>query len=157
MKTTANRVRELLEYYPDTGELYWKVSGKGYKLGERAGKSSPDGGYRSITIDGIGYPEHRIIYLHQRGFWPYAVIDHINHIRDDNRWCNIRSVTHSTNAQNRCSKDTGLYKKGNSWVARIVIDRIARHIGVFSTKAEARLAYKMAKSIYHPKAWVTVK
>lgn len=43
---------------------------------------------------------HRLIFFLREGYLPENV-DHINGIRDDNRWCNLRQATNSSNQLNR--------------------------------------------------------
>jgi hypothetical protein len=98
---TAERARELLDYNPLTGSLTWRErrSWKALK-GSAAGTAKP-GGYRVVGIDGVLYYAHRLVFLMVEGAWPAAHVDHINHIRNDNRWANLRVVTVSENQQNR--------------------------------------------------------
>jgi len=93
---SAERVRSLLEYNPDTGHLYWKSDGR------RAG-SIQDKGYRTIEIDGRSYYAHRIAWLHYTGSWPDNELDHKNREKDDNSIENLRDVTRSENNKNRRS------------------------------------------------------
>ena len=57
-------------------------------------------GYRHVTIDGTNYRLHRLAFMFMTGNLPDNDIDHINHIRDDNRWCNLREVTVADNNKN---------------------------------------------------------
>jgi hypothetical protein len=77
-------------------------------------------------------------------------IDHINGIRDDNRICNLRSVTNQQNSFNR-KKAKGYYwdKRDNKWVSQIVINYKKIHLGYSNTEEEAREAYLKAKEKYH--------
>jgi len=77
-------------------------------------------------------------------------IDHINGEKDDNRICNLRTVTHQENQWNR-TKAKGYYwsKKANKWRAEIGVDGKKICLGSFDTEDEARLAYLQAKEKYH--------
>jgi phage tail tube protein FII len=79
-------------------------------------------------------------------------IDHINGIRDDNRICNLRSVTRQQNQWNRTTAK-GYYKQINkdsiSYIAQIYINTKRIYLGLFNTEEEARTAYLAAKQIYH--------
>lgn len=95
-------VRLYLKYEPDTGFLIWirKPSSK-VIVGSRAGCQVRDRDNRIIKLFGEVYIEHRLIWFMQTGKWPLE-IDHINHNEVDNRWCNLREVTHEENTMN-CS------------------------------------------------------
>lgn len=98
---THQYLLELLDYDPETGHLtYKKRPSRKIHIGTRAG-SNGNNGYRSIHLLGKSYPEHRIIWYWVHGSFPKGHIDHINHVRDDNRISNLREVTISENARNR--------------------------------------------------------
>ena len=59
---TAQRLRELLDYAPDTGRFYWRVRSGRASAGGEAGTWSGDG-YRDIKIDGTIYRAHRLDWL----------------------------------------------------------------------------------------------
>ena len=86
-----------------------------------------------------------------------AEIDHINHVRDDNRLCNLRFVTGSENSKNQSvsSKNTtgvtGVHfsKARKKYRAQIKVNRKIISLGMFYTleeaaaaRAEANLKYK---------------
>lgn len=76
-------------------------------------------------------------------------VDHKNFCRLDNRDENLSCGTQQANNR-RCRKRQtpwpykGVRKIGNSWNARITVNRIAIHIGSFPTAEEAALAYDTA-------------
>ena len=94
------------------------------------------------------------------GRWPPHDIDHRNGVPTDNRWDNLRSVTHAENIQNL----GGPYRNGSTgvlgvhriangvrpWRARIGINGSKRSLGCFRTKEEAYQAYLSAKKELHP-------
>jgi hypothetical protein len=47
------------------------------------------------------YCAHRMAWLLMTGSWPADEIDHINHVKDDNRWGNLREATHQQNMKNQ--------------------------------------------------------
>lgn len=75
------------------------------------------------------------------------IVDHINRNTLDNRKCNLRFTTKSLNAANckthkhNTSGFKGVSKSGNKWRAYIVLNNKQKHIGCFSTKEEAAVAY----------------
>ena len=79
-------------------------------------------------------------------------IDHINGIRDDNRICNLRSVTRQQNQFNRKKVKgfyKGFYKDSIYYVSQIYINKKKIYLGYFNTEQEARNAYLQAKEKYH--------
>ena len=76
------------------------------------------------------------------------VINHINHIKTDNRVKNLEIVTQRENCSKRkcqyTSKYIGVYwnKWTKKWISQIKINKKSTHIGSFSTEIEAYNAYK---------------
>lgn len=151
-KPTASRLRELLDYNPETGQLTWKV----YKSAT-APKGSiagcPDGrGYRQIRVDHQNYCEHRIVWCYVYGEWPDGWLDHADGNRSNNRIANLRIASKTMNAANSAirSDNTSGYK-GVSWVkrlgrwkAQIRFEGKTKELGRFDTKEEAARAYALA-------------
>lgn len=98
-KLTQERLKELLEYNPDTGEFIWLKSRLSSRIGEISGTLRPDG-YRVMRLDSIQYRANRLAFLYMNGYHPEHVIDHINGIKGDNRWANLRHVTQGVNNKN---------------------------------------------------------
>jgi hypothetical protein len=93
------------------------------------------------------------------GKFPEICVDHINGVRDDNRWINLRSVSHSENCQNQKkaqlhNKTSGLLgvcwnKKQRKWVSFIRVNKHRMYIGCFDCKYEAHQAYLEKKRELH--------
>lgn len=102
MLTREELIRRI-DYNPVTGHFttkkFSKYCNKDY--GERAGCIHKTKGYRYICIAGKTYREQRLAFLFMTGSWPEGQVDHVNRIKDDNRWCNLRDVSPSVNCQNR--------------------------------------------------------
>jgi hypothetical protein len=115
-KLTHSRLLEVLDYNPETGEFTNKIDRGGLKAGDIVG-SDNGRGYLTIGIDGTSYRAHRLAYFYVNGVCPTELqIDHINHIRSDNRIDNLRLVTPPCNAENgsrRCDSTSDI--KGISW------------------------------------------
>lgn len=128
-------------YNPETGHLT--------RNGRRAGTLMKIG-YREVRVNGKRWLEHRLImWLMDFDLPPGAEVDHINGIRDDNRWANLRIVSRAGNALNRKdAKGVAFHKNRRGtklWSARIQ-GKNGRHLGYFATEAEARAAYLAAKA-----------
>ena len=85
MRLTREQVLNAYRYNGETGEFSLPVDG-------RAGFVNANGS-REITIDGVNYPEERVVWLMETGGWPIgATIRHINGNTQDNRPSNLESV-----------------------------------------------------------------
>lgn len=144
---TAERLRQLLHYDPETGIFRWLVNrGRLAKAGDIAG--GPDGyGYIGIMVDGRSYRGHRLAWLWMEG-WVPDEIDHEDTMKSNNRWKNLRPATSSQNMANkrlRSDNKSGIagvywYRWTNRWAATV-----GRHtIGYFKTREEAHEARKKA-------------
>lgn len=153
---TAEKLRELLHYDPDTGIFTRKVStSHNAKAGAVAG--SQDGlGYLLIKVLSRPYKAHRLAWLYMNGTWPKLDIDHINRNRSDNRIANLREVTHKQNHQNRSKSSNntsghpGIYwdKQKSKWRAKIEHNQKQIHLGYFTDIEEALSARKAAEKLY---------
>ena len=154
---TAQRVRELLHYDPETGVF----TGLKKKTG-RPGKSGmfgsiDPGGYHRVSIDCKKYWAHRVAFLYMTGEWPKNDVDHIDGNPANNRWANLRDVSTATNVQNvkRASKNnkSGFLgveaTKDGTFYARIMSNRVRVNLGHYSTPEAAHEAYLNAKRRLH--------
>ena len=145
---TQERLKELVHYDPATGLFTWALKRKGCRVGDVCGSKRRDG-YVMLAIDRQVLHLGRLAYIYMTGECdPDLVIDHINGIRNDNRWCNLRLISQRDNTRNRHG-DSYYYKRGKRFVARISIKGKAKHVGTFDTPAEAQkaaLAYKAANT-----------
>lgn len=152
---SLERLREVLDYDPDTGIFRWKQSFVHRVKGGVAGADVR--GYVVIQIDGVRIRAHRLAWLWVHGSYPIALLDHINAVRSDNRIANLRNATHSQNSanrQNRPDNKVGLkgvyrHKARESYVAEIVKEGERMYLGSFATPELAHEAYvKAAKELF---------
>lgn len=143
---TQKELLNLFIYNPHDGSLIFNGREAGYIM-----KS----GYRLLSIKKIRYYAHRVIWCIMTGDWPEKEIDHINGIKYDNRWSNLRLATRQQNAMNRGPDKTnksGLkgvsFHKGK-WRAVIFSNGKHKHLGCFDSSELASLAYKKASEIEH--------
>jgi hypothetical protein len=163
------RLKELLNYNPDTGIFTWKkrdwLVGKQKTFntkyaGKEAGNKSLISGYIQIQIDGKNQLAHRLAFLYIEGKFPEKHTDHINGIRMDNRWVNLRKATASENLQNikkahKSNLSTGLLgshfnKIMKKFSSQIKTNGGLKRLGYFETAIEAHEAYIQAKRELHP-------
>lgn len=159
---TQEYLRERLDYNPETGEFTWKRrpttnarhnAWNAKHAGTQAGYIQTNG-YRYIGLDGRVIQAHRLAYLYMTGSLPPESTDHINGVRSDNRWNNLRLATHQENMWNRRPRaGTSSVFKGitwdtriNKWAAQIRIDGKQKHLGSYHSEYEAHLAYERAAS-----------
>jgi hypothetical protein len=157
--TTAETLRGLLDYDPNTGIFRWMVQPNNrVKVGAVAGSVSSKG-YTRIKINGMEFKAHRLAWLHFHGVMPTHDIDHINGNRADNRIANLRDVSRSMNLQNQTRPRTdntsgyrgvSLHKSGKRWKAQIMVNGRKQYIGYFNTPEAAHAAYLAAKLRFHP-------
>lgn len=146
MTLTQERLKELLQYDPETGHFTWRVRTNGrVPAGSRAGSPNRDG-YIQIKIGGVLRAAHRLAFLYMTGEIP-SEVDHINRVRDDNQWPNLRPATRRENAgnkgpqRNNASGHRGVtwHKQHGKWLARGMRDGRMFHLGYF-TSLEAAAA-----------------
>lgn len=153
---TQDRLKELLYYDPETGIFRWKINRGGkVKVGGKAGFYKEDE-YSVIGVDHKTYLSHRLVFLYMEGYFPENDIDHINRIKDDNRWCNLREVSHQCNMRNcklqsnNISGVTGVnYHKGIcKWRSIITINDKQIHLGYYKNFYDAVKARWQAEVKY---------
>ena len=113
-------------------------------------------GYIRIGIDYKEYRAHQLAFLYERGIFPAGIIDHINHCKTDNKWCNLRVVTHQENCKNMSLYKTnhsgipGVYfhKRDKQWIACVYVNGKKKHLGCFSNKDDAIHAREQANDTY---------
>lgn len=158
---TAERLRELMDYNPDTGLFFWRVArGRGVQPGDEAGYLAKDGRGR-IQVEGRPYLRYRLAWLWMKGEWPANDIDHIDGNPSNDRFSNLRDVTNLVNSQNRrapsIAKRVGTllgtqyrpFQRKKPWNARIQCAGKSFSLGYFATEQEAHAAYIKAKREMH--------
>lgn len=139
---TAEHLRSVLSYNTETGVLTWRKGRQGTDVSLQAGSKPNAQGYIQICIDYHIYLAHRLAFLYMEGRWP-LYIDHVNGVRTDNRWSNLREATSSQNGANSkrpCTNTTGY--KGVTWQAGKYVAQIAYkgkhyYLGRFTNPREA--------------------
>lgn len=154
---TAERLRALLNYDPNTGQLVWLHDrGRNAIRGKAAGATN-NLGRVVIRVDYRMYYAHRLAWLWMTGAWPEVVVDHIDGNPSNNRWSNLRAATYSQNAWNtrriarNASGHVGVhfFKQYGCWRSCISANGKTRFLGHFKNKADAVAAYEVARAEMH--------
>lgn len=164
-KIDAETVRRHLLYNPRTGVFTWKWHKIKKYIGREAGCLN-NRGYTCITIAKKIYTAHRLAFVYMTGKMPLTQVDHIDGVRNNNKWENLRISDHSTNQMNsrlRCTNTSGY--KGVSWdnsnkqyVVRIKKNYKSYFLGNFDDAAEGYKAYvKAAKELFGEYAYTQNK
>lgn len=155
---TAEWIKNVLEYSPETGHFTWKQRfGKRGVPGRKAG-TIDFCGYVVITINGKRHKAHRLAWLVMTGCWPSVAIDHINGDRTDNRFSNLRQADWRENQQNRKvqrNNKSGFLgvswdSHAGKWRASIAAGGKSVNLGGYDCPEKASAAYLQAKAELHP-------
>jgi HNH endonuclease len=153
-RVTSARLRELLDYDPDTGEFRWLDRVCGRVRADLVAGTLADNGYWLITLDRRQYRAHQLAWFYMTGEW-CSLIDHRDGDPSNNRWSNLRSATLSqSNANRRLHRNNSCGLKGVSrsrsgWRATIHKNRQKHHLGIFPTPQDAHAAYvKAARKLF---------
>lgn len=167
-------LKSVVIYEPDTGLFVWKTrplsmfSDKGHSAehtcarwntryaGKPAFTAIMNTGYFAGSVNKAKLLAHRAAWCVYYGKWPTDEIDHINHVRTDNRIVNLREATRSENAQNnRSHKDSAskylgvsLYGRDQVWIAQIYVDGEQKYLGRYHNEIDAARRYDRAAVKY---------
>lgn len=147
---------DMIAYDSETGLFSWRYrfGPEGKPLSGRPGWETKQG-YIRMASGGKEIQAHRLAHLMMTGNdVPDGMdIDHINGIRSDNRWCNLRVVTRTQNLMNSALRPDnrsgikGVYwdSRRNLWQAEIKVAGKREHLGRFATIDEAASARRLAE------------
>ena len=156
---TIERLREVLDYCPETGLFTWRVSTSNrMPIGSAAGSLKPNG-YVAVNIDGKRYQAHRLALFWVSGIEPKAqAVDHKDRNPSNNKFTNLREATREENMQNASLSKANLSGyKGVSWVpdrqkwqVYITIRNKRLPLGRFYNISDAVAARQKAEVELHP-------
>lgn len=153
---TAEQVRAILRYEPDTGLIYWISGGRWNRLaGTVAGTRHPNGYTRIQLLKQLHYA-HRLAWLYMTGAWPADEIDHVDNNPGNDRWSNLRPATSHQNKGNaRRPRDNTSGVKGVSfdtrsgrWEAYTTRNSKKKSIGLFDNLEDAAEARRQEGERY---------
>lgn len=151
---------DIFAYNPETGAITNRVvraNGK-CKIGDLAGTMKADitgKTRRWIRYEGKSYYANVVAWRLMTGEWPQGEVDHINGDSSDDRWSNLRLVTHQQNQFNRCKNKNntsgfkGVHAHKNRWRARIMVGGKSICLGLYKTREMAHAAYCQAADKMH--------
>jgi len=149
-KLTHEQLLASIHYNPLTG-LFTKPGAEPF-----AGNS--DGrGYMIIPVSGYCYRAHRLAWQYMTGEWPSSELDHINGIKHDNRFSNLRICTHQQNNHNQGIRKTntsgikGVYwnKSWGKWMGQVCLNYKIHHTSGFDEIDSAASAVRELRESLH--------
>lgn len=171
---TADILRKLLRYEPETGHLFWRhrseeftVSGANSVTQEtrrwnsrHAGRPAltsphPTKGYLTGCVLSVPIKAHIAAWAIFHGVWPAGIVDHRNRNTADNWIKNLRLASAGENARNRrahrgsASGLKGVAPYRDKWKAVITVNGRFVYLGLFATKEAAAAAYDCAALEMH--------
>jgi hypothetical protein len=150
---TAEQLRAILEYDPETGIFVWRHRAECPKYWNTRYADKPAGTvvgtYRIIIIEKRKYVASRLAWLWFYGKWPIDFVDHANGNKQDDRISNLRAATKSQNTANVGApthntsglKGVSWDKRRGKWRAQICYQNKRRELGLFNTASEAHKTY----------------
>lgn len=151
----------IIHYNPETGRFtHLRTSGKA-KKGAIAGNIAPNG-YWQLRVFNKLFAASRLAWFYMTGEWPRETIDHINGIRTDDRWSNLRLASKTENNWNtgpmsNCKsglKGAWRCKSTGRWLSMLEVNRKRIWLGRFDTAEEAHKAWIEAASKIRGKEWM---
>ena len=142
---THERLKEVLDYNPDTGIFRWRVTASNRAVAGSTAGSPDDDGYLKIRVDGRLYLAHRLAILYTDGYLPENTVDHKDRIPWHNWRLNLREASHQCQVRN-CGmrKDNrsgvkGVYwdKTTGRWAAYVRVGGVMSNLGRFDNLLEA--------------------
>lgn len=154
---SQKELKKLFKYDKQTGLLRSKLKRGKLSVNQIVGAVSGKG-YVLVGLGNRCYKNaHRIIWTMAYGDIPSGmVIDHINHVKTDNRLCNLRLVSRALNQRNsklfvtNKSGVMGVYWDSyyQKWHAAITLLHKSKHIGYFRDFDDAVRARKEAEILH---------
>ncbi len=164
-KLTKKELRRFYKYDPETGFFTRKIINK---IGPKCKPKETnrvlvltENGleekikYVTLSIHGKQYTAHRLAFLYMEGYLPENTVDHINGIKDDNRWCNLREVSTKCNLRNKGPRKgnktgiCGVYQSKNK--ETFVVSICGKILGRTKTLEQAaKLRWRAEKKLNWP-------
>lgn len=160
LSLSQSYLHEFYDYDPATGEMRIArhIPHSRTAVGAMVGQHLDQDGYHQVKMRRRTLLLHRVVWTYMTGEEPPPIIDHINRVKTDNRWENLRAATNTLNQENQGlrSTNTSGFKgshfnaKSGKWHATIRIDGSKRFIGAYPTAHEAAIVYAVAAHMTQP-------
>ncbi|HBY3954596.1 MULTISPECIES: HNH endonuclease [Klebsiella pneumoniae complex] len=165
MDYSLSELSEVFTCDPDKGELYWRPRCResfnndfthrmwNMQFSGKVAGGINGSGYVVVSSGEMKILVHRAIWIFDEGPIPDGMfIDHINHIRHDNRKVNLRLVTHAQNQKNQSMHSNNISgvngvrrdERSGKWAAFIKTKGRSIRLGLFNTLEDAAQARKNA-------------
>lgn len=149
---TAERLREVLHYDPDTGVFRWSIDMGDKRKPGRAVGSRDRNGYLRVRIDYRMHQASKLAWLYSHGVIPPHEIDHIDGDPTNDKLENLRPATHSQNMKNTrlpCTNTTGakgVYwrKRWQTYEVKITVNGCTKYLGLRKELTDASALYAAA-------------
>ena len=148
-----------IDYDPETGIFIRKgyYSRWGTWVARRNELTRPSAeGYILVMLNANAYKAHRLAFLYMFGVHvPHDMeVDHIDGVRSNNRFCNLRIVDRAENQKNKSiakNNTTGVHgvcRYGHRFRARINHEGKRISLGLYDTVEEAEAVRKQYEELY---------
>ena len=113
-------------------------------------------GYLTVSVfinnKGVSLKAHHVVWFFEYGEWPTSCMDHIDGVKSNNHYTNLRLVTPRENLQayRSTQKASSSYqgvtwnKARKKWQSGIKIGIKTEYLGIFTCELEAARAYDKA-------------
>jgi len=159
-KEQVEAIKQAFFYDPETGIITWRQARSGIRVGQQAGSLSRADGYIAIMLNRLTYSASTIAWVFITGDFPAGQLDHIDHIRSNDKAINLRLASQHENLKNRTRQSnnvtgiTGVHldRSKGKYRAQIGVDGKHVYLGTFADIEDAIAARKAAESKYgfHP-------
>lgn len=113
---SIDRLKSIFRYDEDTGHIYI-INSDNYRC-SKTPLGIIDNGYVVILYCGYYVFSHRLAFALKLGRWPIDEVDHIDRIKTNNRWLNLREASRLDNVVNR-----GLRKDNSTGITGVSVRR----------------------------------
>ena len=149
---TQDRLRELLEYHPETGKFIWRVAPTpNIKAGSVAGYARTNGTNR-IQIDDATYSAGPLAIFFATGSWPTGRLIYLNGDRSDARLLNLVeqpspvALKIARQADPQGFRGVSFHKREGKYQAHVTVNGRQRYVGLYETPQAAQGALREARA-----------
>lgn len=150
-------LKDFMDYNPDTGIFTWKKYRCQTAIAGQQVNCKDQKGYVIFGWKRHYYRAHHVAWWWVTGKMPQGEIDHVNNVRHDNRFINLREASSTQNNHNRLRpitntrgvKGVNWHKHQGKWVARITVNGARISLGYYHSLEMAEQAMRDAREFYH--------